>query len=59
MIFGEKLLKAFRKLRAAEVDDETDISDHGIKGMHWGIKRSLPYPLNSHQRVSKESHQKT
>lgn len=39
MIFGEKVFKALGELRAAEVDDETDISHHGVKGMHWGVRR--------------------
>ncbi len=39
MIFGEKVFRALGELRAAEVDDDTDISHHGIKGMHWGVRR--------------------
>ena len=58
MIFGEKVFRALGELRAAEVDDETDISHHGIKGMKWGKRNGPPYPLNSKQSVSQESYQK-
>lgn len=58
MIFGEKVFRALGELRAAEEDDETDISHHGIKGMKWGVKNGPPYPLNSNQSVSRESYKK-
>ena len=59
MIFGEKIFRALGELRAAEVDDDdTDISHHGIKGQQWGVRNGPPYPLNSHQRISKKSYEK-
>lgn len=58
MIFVEKVFRALGELRAAEVDDDADISHHGIKGQQWGIRNGPPYPLNSSQGISKASYQK-
>ena len=58
MIFGEKVFRALGELQAAESDNETDISHHGIKGQQWGKRNGPPYPLNSKQGVSQESYQK-
>jgi len=58
MIFGEKVFRALGELRAAEVDDDTDISHHGISGMHWGVRNGPPYPLNSQSKISRKSYEK-
>lgn len=58
MIFGEKVFRALGELQAAEVDYETDISHHGIKGQQWGTRNGPPYPLNSKSTISKDSYQK-
>ena len=38
-IFGRRVLRELSYLRAVEVDDDTDISHHGIKGQKWGVRR--------------------
>lgn len=45
--FGGKIIKNLEELRSAEVDDDNDISHHGIKGQQWGVRNGPPYPLGA------------
>ena len=39
-MFGKRIVKRLLELRNTEIDDDNNyISHHGIKGMHWGVRR--------------------